>query len=264
MATIHAVKAEGVHKSYRGSDGGSAIFRDFSIEVGAGETLALLGPSGCGKTTLLRMIAGVDSPDGGSVAVFGDMPAKCTRNGTVSLMSSESALLPWRSAQANVRLAADMLGTSRSVGDMKAAQWLDWVELGKPWWHHRPDELSEGQRQRVRLAQALITEPKLLLLDEPFSNVDEGLRGVLIRKVVDYLRSDPTRSAILVTHHAYEAVTMAKRLFVLVARPNKPAELYHDSRLSGEPGDRDDSRLERDEAALRSQMIMLQRELASG
>jgi NitT/TauT family transport system ATP-binding protein len=259
-----AIQVEGVSKAFSGGRKWSArshVLFEFNMSLEAGRSLAMLGPSGGGKTSLLRIIAGLEIPDQGSVRVFGAPPLPQTRAGEISLISGDSTLLPWRSAIGNVILPLDLLG-DRNNKQERAEELLDSVFLRRSLWNNRPDELSEGQRQRVRLAQGLISKPKLVLLDEPFSNVDEGLRGVLVDVVIDYLQKLPERSAVLVTHHAYEAASLAHEIFILVNKTGEagPAQLCFPKVLLGAPGKRERLEIEEEEDRLRAQMIDLQRQ----
>lgn len=268
MTGPSAIHVDRVSKTYRGGQKGSEgalVLSDLSMTLGAGRTLAILGPSGCGKTSLLRIIAGLERPDKGRVTVFGRDPLPQTRAGEISLISSDSTLLPWRTAIGNVMLPLDLLGTGADRKRERAEKLLDDVFLDRSLWSNRPDELSEGQRQRVRLAQALISDPKLLLLDEPFSNVDEGLRGVLVDRVINYLGLSAERSAVLVTHHAYEAASIAHDIFILAneADEGAPAQRCYPNEPPGTPGKRTKREIEDEEDRLRATMIRLQKQPAA-
>ncbi len=216
------VRATKLHYHYRSSKLGrtESILHNFDLTLNSGEVLAILGPSGCGKSTLLRLVAGVVHPIEGLVRVYGKPPRDLLRGGQIALLSSESALLPWRNALQNVILPLDLLGRSRAESQNVGIELLERLRIaGKS--NQRPHELSEGQRQRLRIAQALATEPELLLLDEPFSSVDEGLRHLLIRETADYVRHRQSRAAVLVTHHCHEAAVMADRILVLAGQPLK-------------------------------------------
>jgi NitT/TauT family transport system ATP-binding protein len=212
-----AVNACRIAKSF---DPRRPIISNFSISVPYGTTYAILGPSGCGKSTLLRLLAGADVPDRvpTAVTVLGNDPASALRAGRVALLSSESTLLPWRSALENVRLPLDLIGHPRANANRRATDFLERMRLAG-YESRRPHQLSDGQRQRVKLAQALVTEPILLMLDEPFSALDEGLRLALIGEIREYLAEVEQRTAILVTHNSFEAARLADTILIVSGPP---------------------------------------------
>ncbi|MGB3378056.1 MAG: ABC transporter ATP-binding protein, partial [Allopontixanthobacter sediminis] len=181
----------------------------------AGRTTAILGPSGCGKSTLLRMIAGLERPSAGEVRIGGETPRAVRRKAGLAVAFQEASLLPWRTVRGNISLALKLArrpAEPEAVDDMITRVALD--GFGDT----RPAELSGGMRQRAAIARCLITEPGLLLLDEPFGSVDELTR---LRLNLDLPRLWEARgtTAILVTHSVSEAVLLADRVIVLSARP---------------------------------------------
>lgn len=182
-----------------------SVLSDVNLEVQPGEFLAVVGRSGCGKTTLLRLIAGLDFPTSGTLQVSGESTAKL--HSDVLVLFQDARLLPWRSALGNVELglskaqresAADAL---RQVGlEHKASAW--------------PQHLSGGQRQRVALARALARQPKLMLLDEPFSALDALTRQEMQKLLVSLWQRNGF-GVVLVTHDISEAVTLADRVVLL-------------------------------------------------
>ncbi|HEX2031662.1 MAG TPA: ABC transporter ATP-binding protein [Actinomycetota bacterium] len=200
-----------------------------TLELARGELVALVGPSGCGKTTLLRLIAGFDVPDAGEIRLDGRLlagpgtfvPPERRR---VGMVFQDYALFPHLSVEANVGFA---LGRRRD-GRERAAALLDLVGL-RGTGARMPHELSGGQQQRVALARALAAEPDVILLDEPFSNLDPALRVRVRAEVRDILRSLGT-TAIIVTHDQEEALSLAGRVAVMldgaVLQVGAPAEVY--------------------------------------
>jgi iron(III) transport system ATP-binding protein len=203
-----------------------------SLAVAPGEILALLGPSGCGKTTTLRLIAGFEAPDEGSVDIRGQRVAG---HGTlvppeergVGVVFQDYALFPHLSVGGNV--AFGLAGQPRPSRDRRVAEVLDLVGLGTLARRY-PHELSGGQQQRVALARALAPAPALLLLDEPFSNLDADLRALMREEIAKILRTTGT-TAVFVTHDQQEAFTLADRVGVLHAgrleQVDTPYETYH-------------------------------------
>jgi len=203
-----------------------------SLSVEPGEILALLGPSGCGKTTTLRLIAGLESPDIGTIEIrgrrmAGDGAAVPPEARGVGMVFQDYALFPHLTAARNV--AFGLAGADRGVQNRRVAEALDLVGL-RTLASRFPHELSGGQQQRVALARALAPAPALILLDEPFSNLDADLRALMRDEIARILRTTGT-TAVFVTHDQQEAFTLADRVGVLhagrLAQLDVPYEIYH-------------------------------------
>lgn len=207
-----ALSLSGIHKSF----GGVAAVRGVSLDVAAGETVALLGPSGCGKSTVLRVVAGLERPDAGSVAVAGrDVTALPPEARGVGLVFQDYALFPHLSVLGNVAYGPRVRGAGRAAAEARAREALALVDL--PGLEaRRPAGLSGGQAQRVALARALATGAGLLLLDEPMSNLDERLRAEL-RAGLRSLFARVGAGVLLVTHDQREARALAGRVAVMRA-----------------------------------------------
>lgn len=213
--------------------GAFAALNDVSLEIPAGELVALLGPSGSGKTTLLRIIAGLDFPDQGQVLINGeDNVARHPRERGVGFVFQHYALFRHMTVAGNIAFGLQVRprGQRPSKADIKSrvAALLDLVQLG--WLADRyPSELSGGQRQRVALARALAIEPRLLLLDEPFGALDTKVRKELGQWLRD-LHHDQAITSLLVTHDQEEALELADRIVLMsqgrVEQIGTPAELY--------------------------------------
>lgn len=234
---VAGLELVGVAASY----GRAPVVRGVSFAVAPGELLAVLGPSGCGKTTLLRVVAGLHRADAGTVSVGGrtvvdgrggEVPTERRR---VGLVPQEGALFPHLTVGENIAYGLRARGlrtfTAQERGRRRAAvaAMLDLVGLqGRG--GHRPSQLSGGQQQRVALARALAPQPDIVLLDEPFSALDAGLRAHLGAEVRRLLRAQHMTS-VLVTHDQNEALGMADRVAVLlggrVAQLGTPEEVYH-------------------------------------
>jgi NitT/TauT family transport system ATP-binding protein len=182
--------------------------------VEAGEILALVGPSGCGKSTALRLLAGLEQPTSGSVA-------RSTAKGETAVVFQAPTLAPWLTAQANVALPLELSGVPRQEARERAAEALSRVGLAGAE-KARPAALSGGMAMRVSLARAMVTEPRLLLLDEPFAALDEITRRALADDVLSLW--EVSRPAIVfVTHNVEEAAYMASRVAVLTRGPGRIA-----------------------------------------
>lgn len=185
-----------------------------SLSIGPGETVALVGPSGCGKSTALRLLAGLEQPTRGQVT-------RAAGRGETAVVFQAPTLAPWLSARANVALPLELAGTPRAEARRRADEALARVGLAGAQ-AARPTQLSGGMAMRVSLARALVTAPKLLLLDEPFAALDEITRRTLADDVLTLWAA--TRPAIVfVTHNVEEAVYMASRVVVLSRGPGRIA-----------------------------------------
>jgi NitT/TauT family transport system ATP-binding protein len=196
--------------------GALEALRDVSLNIGAGDFVALLGPSGCGKSTLLRLIAGLDQPDAGQLIwEAGHQP----RPGEVGFVFQDATLLPWSSAAANVWLPLRIAGVSRDAAMPRVREALHRVGLDG-FEHSRPRELSGGMRMRVSIARALVTRPRLLLMDEPFAALDEFTRHRLQEDLLS-LWGELGCTVVFVTHSIYEAAFLARRIVLMTPRPGR-------------------------------------------
>ena len=194
------------------------------LDIRAGSLVTLIGPSGCGKSTLLRLLADIVQPSGGQVEIFGTSPGDVRRRREIGFCFQDATLLPWRSVIDNVRLPLDV-GRGRAphskVSHAPAAL-LDLVGLGD-WADARPSALSGGMRQRVAIARALMSEPRLLLMDEPFGALDEITRDKLNDELLRIWRETGI-TIIFVTHSLSEAVYLAEDIVVMAANPGRIVE----------------------------------------
>lgn len=186
-----------------------------NLDIAAGQTTALVGPSGCGKSTLLRMMAGLEQPTEGLIKIGGRSPADTARDARLALAFQDPSLLPWRTVRGNIALA---LTLTRQEPDAERIDSLIRLVGLDGFGDTRPAELSGGMRQRAAIARALVTEPSLLLLDEPFGAVDELTRQQLARELPAVWEARGT-TTVLVTHSVSEAVLLSDRVIVLSPRP---------------------------------------------
>jgi NitT/TauT family transport system ATP-binding protein len=200
---------EDVHRSFQSpAEGEVRALAGIDLEIEAGSFVALLGPSGCGKSTLLRLAAGLDQPERGRVQ---------REAGDVAMVFQDAHLLPWRDVTANVALPLELLGRGGSSGRERAEAALAQVGLADARRRH-PAELSGDMRMRASLARALVTDPRLLLLDEPFAALDE-LTRMALDDDLRQLWAATGLTVLFVTHSIAEASYLAERVVVLSRRP---------------------------------------------
>lgn len=198
------------------SFGPTTVVQDFNLDAAPGEFVSFLGPSGCGKTTVLRMVAGFEEPTAGSIRVAGkDVTRLKPNQRNVGMVFQAYALFPNLTVAQNVGFGLKVAGMPKADADKRVAEMLGIIKLPIEQYGDRyPYQLSGGQQQRVALARALAPAPALILLDEPFSNLDGATRERLTVEVRDILRA-AGQTAILVTHHAAEAQAMADHIGVM-------------------------------------------------
>ncbi len=195
---------------------GTVALEDVSLELAAGDFLALLGPSGCGKSTLLRLIAGLDQPDLGAMRWDAGEPPE---PGAIGYVFQDATLLPWATTEENIYLPLRLRGLSRAAAQPAIADAITRVGL-EGFESARPRQLSGGMRMRVSIARALATRPRLLLMDEPFAALDEFTRHKLQADLLALWR-DVGATVVFVTHSIYEAAFLARRIVLMTPRPGR-------------------------------------------
>lgn len=216
------LKIEGIHHSYFSKSTATTALSDISLEVAEGEFISFLGPSGCGKTTLLSIIAGLIEPTEGNVTIE-NRPIKESRN-RIGYMLQQDYLFPWKTIKDNILLGLKLGNTLNDTNQQYALKLL--VQMGLHGFENQyPKQLSGGMRQRVALVRTLATEPKLLLLDEPFSALDYQTKLNLEDLVSQTLKSFQ-KTAILVTHDIGEAIAMSDRIYLFSARPGSIFQIF--------------------------------------
>lgn len=217
MADV-AVALDGVTLIFSDANGDPVLaVDDVSLEVPTGQFLAIVGPSGCGKTTVLNMLSGLIRSTLGTVMKSGQVVTGPSMD--VGYMLARSALFPWRTARRNVEMPMEIRGISKAERRRRADELLDMVKLGD-FKNKFPSQLSQGMRQRVAIARTLAIEPKLWLLDEPFSALDAQTR-ITVQNEFLRLWENTGSTVILVTHDLAEAVLLADRVIVMTARPGR-------------------------------------------
>jgi NitT/TauT family transport system ATP-binding protein len=194
--------------------GDLVVIDDLTLDVASGEFLAILGPSGCGKSTLLRVVAGLDLPNGGTLYIN---PSDAKFH--TAFVFQDAHLLPWLTVLENAALPLELTGVDRGESLTRTRRVLAEVELSDAESRY-PSQLSGGMRMRVSLARALVTEPRLLLLDEPFAALDAQTREFMQRELLR-IWGETRKTALFITHDIKEAVYLADRVLVFTRRPGR-------------------------------------------
>ncbi len=196
--------------------------RDFNLKIEPGQFCAVVGPTGCGKSTTLGLVSGLDRPNAGSVTVNGK-PVSGITQGT-GFMFQADALLPWKTVAGNVMMGPLFHGVSKREARIRATDWLRRVGLAGFEDHH-PHQLSGGMRKRVALAAALINEPSVLLMDEPFGALDVQTKAIMSNELLSlWEQTKPT--VIFVTHDLEEAIALSDKVVVVTASPGTVKAVY--------------------------------------
>jgi NitT/TauT family transport system ATP-binding protein len=215
-----AIEITGLRKEYVSGAGRVLALDDINLTVAPGEFVCLVGPSGCGKSTLLRILAGLDRESAGSIKV--DAPGWSVAN---AMVFQESGLFPWMSVEANVRFGLMTRGVPQAEAAPRVEAALRLVGLTK-FRRHYPHQLSGGMRQRSAIARAFVTDPAMLLMDEPFAALDAQNRIILQEELVRIW--DETRKTVLyVTHSIEEALLLGDRCVLMTAQPGRIKEIIN-------------------------------------
>jgi NitT/TauT family transport system ATP-binding protein len=210
-----AVSLRGVTKVY---DNGVTALGPFDLDVAKGEFVSLLGPSGCGKSTALRLIAGLSAPTSGTVGVS-QSPGQARAGRAIGFVFQEPTLMPWTSVRENVRLPLKLAHAPAAEAKARVSEVLAQVGLAE-FADAYPRELSGGMKMRVSLARALVTDPDILLMDEPFAALDEITRFRLNNDLLALWRN-LRKTVIFVTHSVFESVYLSQRVVVMTSRPGR-------------------------------------------
>ncbi|MFC4949656.1 ABC transporter ATP-binding protein [Pseudonocardia sp. GCM10023141] len=218
-STAAAVELAGVEKTF----GDVHALSGIDLTIGAGEFVSMIGPSGCGKSTLLRVVADLEQPTAGTVAIGGKSPHQARLDQDYGIAFQQAGLLEWRTVAENVELPLHVHGVDKVQRRARAAELLELVGLAD-FAASRPSQLSGGMQQRVAIARALAPSPRLLLMDEPFGALDEMTRERMQAELLRIARE--TGAAVLfVTHSIPEAVVLADRVVIMSPRPGRITEI---------------------------------------
>ena len=214
--TSASITLREITKSFSKPDGGTyTAIAGLSLSIAAGEFVAIVGPSGCGKSTLLNLIAGLDYPTSGEVLLAEQQVQGIDRR--IGFLFQDDALLPWRTVEQNIGLGLRLRGFSRAEIQPRVSLWLQQVGL-TGFERHFPVQLSGGMRKRVAIAQTLIYDPDVILMDEPFAHLDAQARHIMQEDLLKLFGSQ-NRTIALVTHDLDEAISLADRVVVMTAGP---------------------------------------------
>jgi NitT/TauT family transport system ATP-binding protein len=220
MSDSYAVEVVSVSKSFGVAKGNTVVaLDDVSLTVAPGEFVSLIGPSGCGKSTLLRLIADLDQPTTGSVAVFGKSARQARIDQSYGIAFQQAGLLAWRTVAENIALPLELHKVGKPQRAARVKELLELVGLSD-FADRYPEQLSGGMQQRVAIARSLAESPGLLLMDEPFGALDEMTRERMQNELVR-ICAETSAAVVFVTHSIPEAVFLSDRVVVMSPRPGR-------------------------------------------
>jgi NitT/TauT family transport system ATP-binding protein len=236
--SVPEIAFNGVCKRYRNA---AVALEDISLTVERGEFVTFLGPSGCGKSTLLKLVSGLSQVSEGSVQVNGMTPTNARE--MMSFIFQDATLLPWRTVEQNVGLGMELEYAARDARKERVARMLELVGLSNVGKRY-PRQLSGGMKMRVSIARALVTRPRILLMDEPFAALDEMTRDRLNEELLR-LYAEQKWTVLFVTHSVAEAVFLSSRIVILAAHPGRVShEVQVDLPWPRTPGTRESKEFE--------------------
>ena len=223
MTAETTIKAQGLNLTFETNDGPVHALKDIDLTIDRGEFVSFIGPSGCGKTTLLRVIADLEKPTGGTISVNGMTPEQARMNRAYGYVFQAAALYPWRTIGGNISLPLEVMGMPRAEREALIKKNLELVNLDG-FEHKFPWQLSGGMQQRASIARALSFDPDMLLMDEPFGALDEIVRDYLNVQLLE-LWAKTKKTVVFVTHSIPEAVFLSTKIVVMSPRPGRIHEI---------------------------------------
>jgi NitT/TauT family transport system ATP-binding protein len=211
------VQMRGLSKVY---PNGTVALEDVNLDISEGEFISFVGPSGCGKSTIFKLITGLSGQTSGELSILGHTPKEARKANNTSFVFQDHTLLPWSSVIDNVMLPLSLRGDSKKESRKEAERVLEMVGL-KDYTKALPRMLSGGMKMRVSIARALVSKPKLLLMDEPFAALDEITRQTLQNELLAIWQQDKSMTVLFVTHNVFEAVFLSSKVAVMTPRPGK-------------------------------------------
>ena len=215
--SIPEIALEGVSKRFRNA---SVALKGISLTIDRGEFVTFLGPSGCGKSTLLKLVSGLSPVSEGTLRINGMTPENA--RDLISFIFQDATLLPWRTVEHNVELGLELEHAARAARKGRVARMLELVSLSHVAKHY-PRQLSGGMKMRASIARALVSRPRILLMDEPFAALDEMTRDRLNEELLR-LYNEQKWTVLFVTHSVAEAVFLSTRVIILAAHPGRVAQ----------------------------------------
>ena len=219
----HALRVDGLRKQFDTAEGAFVAVDGVSFAVRHGEFVSVIGPSGCGKSTLFNIIGGLLGGHDGEVRVGNDLVTE--PHASIGMVFQEESTFPWRTVLENVAFPLEIAGVPRVERNGRARHFIELVGLAG-FERSYPAELSGGMRQRVAIARTLVSEPRILLMDEPFASLDEQTRLLLGDKVLQ-IQQALSQTTLLITHNITEAVQLSDRVLVMTYRPGRLKRVVH-------------------------------------
>lgn len=223
MGNTEVVNAQNLDLTFETNDGPVHALKDVNLQIDKGDFVSFIGPSGCGKTTLLRVIAALEHPTGGTITVNGVSPDEARQNRAYGYVFQAAGLYPWRTIAGNIKLPLEIMGYDKAAQQDKVKEVLQLVDL-EGFDKKYPWQLSGGMQQRASIARALAFDADLLLMDEPFGALDEIVRDHLNEQLLELWRRTEKTIA-FVTHSIPEAVFLSTKIVVMSPRPGRITDI---------------------------------------
>lgn len=225
QANSDGISLDGISRTFEGRGKTVEALRNVSLTCPPGSFTAIIGPSGCGKSTIMRIALGLEIPDNGHVLINGGTPEDAAKAGHTGVAFQDAALLPWRNVRRNIEVPLEVIGRKQATDQHRIQDMIDLVGLSG-FEDSLPGELSGGMRQRVAIARSLVTNPKVLFMDEPFGALDQILRRQM-NVELQRIWQETGATALLVTHGIDEAVFLADRVVVMHAEPGRIVDVIN-------------------------------------